>query len=479
MESFVLATMGGALGLGLATVGLDVLVALQPPNLPRLDELAMSGQVFAFAAGVAALSAVLFGMVPAIHTSRTDVHSLLKDGGRTGRSRGAVRFRQLLVGGEIAVSLMLLVGTGLMIRSFAALQRVDPGFQADGVLTFSLSLPRSDYRGGASFAFGNQLRERIRAFPGVTAAGAITQLPLTGPGPLWPYAYDDETLANGNLTAEARNVAPGYFEAMGMRLKGGRFFTDQDVVGTEPVVIIDEMLARRAWPDGDAVGQSFTLTGPGNPVAVRVVGVLQHPRLYELTSESREQLYVPQGQRGGARNSFFTVRTAGDPIALADAVRNAVWEIDANLPVDNLRPMTAYVDDAMAAPQFALVVMTLFGGLALVLAAVGIYGVISYSVGLRAHEFGIRMALGASPQGVVHGVVGGAARLVGVALIAGIAVSVVLSRTMAHMLYQVSTTDVVTYAGMSVILFGVALAASYLPARRTADTNPVDVLRVD
>ncbi len=390
MESFVLATMGGALGIGLATVGLDVLMALQPPNLPRLDELAMSGQVFAFAAGVAALSAVLFGMVPAIHTSRTDVHSLLKDGGRTGRSRGAVRFRQLLVGGEIAVSLMLLVGTGLMIRSFAALQRVDPGFQADGVLTFSLSLPRSDYRGGASFAFGNQLRERIRAFPGVTAAGAITQLPLTGPGPLWPYAYDDETLANGNLTAEARNVAPGYFEAMGMRLKGGRFFTDQDVVGTEPVVIIDEMLARRAWPDGDAVGQSFTLTGPGNPVAVRVVGVLQHPRLYELTSESREQLYVPQGQRGGARNSFFTVRTAGDPIALADAVRNAVWEIDANLPVDNLRPMTAYVDDAMAAPQFALVVMTLFGGLALVLAAVGIYGVISYSVSFTASLGGLR-----------------------------------------------------------------------------------------
>jgi ABC-type antimicrobial peptide transport system permease subunit len=209
------------------------------------------------------------------------------------------------------------------------------------------------------------------------------------------------------------------------------------------------------------------------------VGVLQHPRLYDLTSESREQVYVPQGQRGGVRNTVFTVRTDGDPAALADAVRNAVWEVDANLPVDKLRPMTAYVDDAMAAPQFALVVMTLFGGLALVLAAVGIYGVISYSVGLRAHEFGIRMALGASPKGVVHGVVAGAARLVAAALLAGIAVSMVLSRTMAHMLYQVSTTDVVTYAAMSAILFGVALAASYLPARRTAATNPVDVLRAD
>jgi predicted permease len=430
MESLVLAALGGALGLGLAAVGLDVLVALQPPNLPRLDELAMSGQIFAFAAGVAVLSAVVFGIVPAVHTSRTDVHALLKDGGRSGRSRGAVRFRQLLVGGEIAVSLVLLVGTGLMIRSFAALQRVDPGFQAAGVLTFRLSLPRNDYPTGRSaFEFGNQLRARITTLPGVTAAGAITQLPLTGPGPLWPYAYDDETLANANLTAEARNVAPGYFEAMGMRLMGGRFFTDQDVAGAEPVVIIDEMLARRAWPDGDAVGQSFTLTGPGNPVSVRVVGVLQHPRLYDLTSESREQVYVPQGQRGGVRNTVFTVRTDGDPAALADAVRNAVWEVDANLPVDNLRPMTAYVDDAMAAPQFALVVMTLFGGLALVLAAVGIYGVISYSVGLRAHEFGIRMALGASPKGVVHGVVAGAARLVGVALLPGIAVSVILSRT--------------------------------------------------
>ncbi len=479
-ESVVLAMLGGALGLGLTALGLDLLVALQPPNLPRLAELGINGPVFAFAAGVAVLSAMLFGIVPSIHSSRADLNAVLKEGGRTGRSRGAVRFRQLLVGGEIAVSLVLLVGTGLMIRSFAALQRVDPGFDTAGVLTFSLSLPRSDYPNGQSIgAFGDGLRERLGALPGVTAVGAIGQLPLTGPGPLWPYAYDDETLSDAKLTAEGRWVTPGYFEALGMRLLAGRFFTDQDRAGAERVVVVDEMLARRAWPDGNAVGQSLTLPGTGNATTVTVVGVLEHPRLYDLMSESREQLYLPREQRGGGRRSYFAVRTAGDPILMADAVRGAIWDLDDNLPIDELRPMTAYVDDSMAAPQFALVVMTLFGGLALVLAAVGIYGVISYSVGLRAHEFGIRMALGATPKGVVSGVVMGAARLVGVALAAGLAVSVVLSRSLSHMLYDVSTTDIATYAAMSLILFGVALVASYLPARRTAETNPVDALRAE
>ena len=479
-ESLILAALGGALGLGLTVVGLNVLIALQPPNLPRLDELGVSGAVFAFAAAVAFSSAVLFGIVPAVHSSRADVNSILKEGGRTGRSRGAVRFRQLLVGAEMAVSLVLLVGTGLMIRSFAALQRVDPGFDTAGVLTFGLSLPQSDYPNRQSaIDFGERLRARIATLPGVTAAGAIAQLPLTGPGPLWPYAYDDETLSDGTLSAEGRGVTPGYFEALGMRLVAGRFFTDQDRAGTEPVVIIDQMLARRAWPDGDAVGEALTLLFASNPVSLSVVGVIEHPRLYDLMSESREQVYVPRGQRGGSRVSYYTVRTAGDPMAMADAVRNAVWELDGNLPVDDLRPMAAYRDDALAAPQFALAVMTLFGGLALLLAAVGIYGVISYSVGLRAHEFGIRMALGASPTGVVHGVVAGAARLVAAALAAGIVVSLVLSHTLSHMLYEVSSTDVATYAAMSVILFGVALAASYVPARRTADTNPVEALRAE
>lgn len=478
-ESLVLGVLGAGLGLLITQIGLAALTALQPQNLPRLSELGLSGAVLGFAAAAAIINAVVFGLAPAFHAARAEVTDVLKEGGRSGRSAGATRLRNLLVVGEVAVSLVLLIGTGLMVRSFQALQQVRPGFESQHVMTFGLSLPRQTYPQGAEVRnFVNELHTRLEALPGVESVGAVSQLPLTGTGPLWPYAYDEETAEHFNLSADGRIVSPDYFAAMGTRLVAGRFFGEQDNTQSQPVTIVEEMLAQRAWPDEDPIGQQLQLAFGNNRFSATVVGVVEHTRVYDLTRDVREHMYQPHGQRS-TRNMSFVVRSSVDPLSLASSIRQAIWAIDADLPVNDLRPMQAYVADAMAESRLTLLVMTGFGMLALLLASIGIYGVISYGIDQRAREFGIRIALGASPQGLVRSVLADGARLVSISIAVGLVGSLALTRSVRGLLFGVSPTDPWTYAVVSAVLFGVAILACYLPARRASGTDPVMVLRAD
>jgi putative ABC transport system permease protein len=308
----------------------------------------------------------------------------------------------------------------------------------------------------------------------VQAVGGVSQLPLTGSTPLWPYAYDDETASHFNLSADGKNVTNGYFDAMGARILEGRAFTTQDQNQGDPVVIIEEVLARRAWPNESPIGKQMQVFTANR--FVTVVGVVEHMRNYDLREDLREQVYVPISQRS-SRNMSMVVRTGGDPMALASAVRNAVWAIDETLPVDNVRPLEAYTRDAMGQSQFTLMLMTVFGGLALVLATVGIYGVISYAVDQRSHEFGIRIALGARPEKLVRSVMAGGTRLVLASIGIGALASVVLARSLEGLLFEVSAFDPGTYAAVAVVLAAVALLACYVPARRTASSDPVATLK--
>lgn len=476
VESFVIAMLGAAVGLVLTSAGLQMLTVLQPPNLPRLSELGVSGPVWGFAAAAAAFTSIVFGLAPAYYASRANVTDLLKEGGRSGSTVGAMRVRNALLVGEVAFSLVLLVGTGLMLRSFVALEDVRPGFDADRALTFGVSLPRDAYQRGDVQTFYTELRMRLANIPGVEAAGAVSQLPFTGTIGLWPYAYDEETAADYTRSADYKVVTPGHFQAMGTRLLAGRFFDDGDTPQNAPVIIVDELLAERAWPDGNPIGQQL-MTGP-RQTPFTVVGVVEHMRVYDLKRDVREQLYLCFGQ-AGSRNLNFVVRTAGDPTSLAATVRDEVWALDDNLPVNDLRPLSAYVTDDMAETRFTLMLMTAFGGLALLLAAVGVYGVISFGVNQRSYEFGIRLALGANPGGLVRSIMLGGVRLVAISVGVGTCASLLLARSMEGLLFEVNATDPVTYAGVAAVMAAVALLACYVPARRTAGADPVTTLRSD
>ncbi len=476
VESLLIAMLGAAIGLAFTWAGLQLLTVLQPPNLPRLSELGVSGPVWGFAAAAAAFTSIIFGLAPAYYASRANVTDLLKEGGRSGSTVGAMRLRNALLIGEVAFSLVLLVGTGLMLRSFVALQDVRPGFDADRALTFGVSLPRDAYQRGDVQTFYTELRRRLANLPGVEAVGAVSQLPFTGTIGLWPYAYDDETAANYTLSADMKVVTPGHFEAMGTRLLAGRYFNDGDTPQSVPVLIVDELLAERAWPDQDPIGKQLMIGPQQTPLTV--AGVVEHMRVYDLKRDVREQLYLCSGQ-AGSRNLSFVVRTSGDPASLAAAVRDEVWALDDNLPVNDLRPLSAYVADDMAETRFTLMLMTAFGGLALLLAAIGVYGVISFGVNQRSYEFGIRLALGANPGGLVRSIMLGGVRLVAVGVFVGTCAALLLARSMESLLFEVNAADPVTYTAVAAVLASVALLACYVPARRTAGADPVATLRSD
>jgi putative ABC transport system permease protein len=478
-ESLVIASLGAVLGLLLTWAGLEALRALQPPNLPRLMELGISLPVWTFAAAAAFVTALIFGLAPAYNASRADVVEMLKGGSRAGQSVAATRMQSALVVAEVAFSLMLLVGTGLMLRSYRALTDVQPGFEPGGALTFRVSLPRSEYPGrGEVLQFFAELQTSLSGLPDVEAVGGVSQLPLTGSIPLWPYAYDDETLTNFNLSADGKMVTPDYFRAMGSELIAGRTFYDRGSEETGPVVIVDEMLARRAWPDENPVGRELKIGFGENITAFTVVGVVEHIRAYDLRQDTREQIYLAHNQ-APTRNMSLVVRTSGDPMMLAGAVRADVWAIDKNLPVDHLRPLQAYVSDNMADASFTLMLMSVFGALALLLASVGVYGVISYGVDQRSREFGIRMALGASAANVQRQVVGRSLTLAAIGVVIGLFCAYWLTRLVASLLYEVEATDPLTYTAVIMLLAGVAVLAGYLPARRVARIDAVAALQSD
>jgi putative ABC transport system permease protein len=388
----------------------------------------------------------------------------------------------MLVVVEVALSLVLLIGAGLLVRSFSSLQQVRPGFDPENALTFQLDLPRTGYRTlDARVSFFRELEGRLRALPGVTAVGGISQLPLTGSGPLAPYAYNEETSRNWeSVTADGRGVTPGFFAAMGTRLVSGRDFTNDDVRGRAPIVIIDESLAKRAFAGiANPVGHRLQVgpVGEENNFAT-VVGIVEHIRMHDLGAERLPHIYRPyyESPFGGLG---IVVRSTLDPAVLASSVRRVVAELDKELPVNDLLPMSHYVSRGLESARFTLILMQVVGAMALFLSAIGIYGVISYAVGQRTKEFGVRMALGQTPAGLRLAVVIQGFRLIMLSIAVGLVAASLTTRLLGGMLYDVSPRDPLTFALVALFLMGVALVACYVPARRASRVDPLMALRAE
>jgi len=481
-ESVILALIGGILGVGITMWGLALLPLLSPASLPRLDSVAVDGTVLGFAGAAVFVTAILFGLYPAIRASRAHLFDSLRVGGKTTATRGQLRLRNLLIVGEVALSLVLLIGTGLMLRSFMALQDVRPGFESDDVMTFSLTLPRSEYANARERSvFFQEIRTALIGLPGVEQVGITSQLPLTGTGPLLPFAYDEETATNWeSATADIRGVSPEYFDAVGTRLLSGRQFGYSDGgPNGSAVIIIDETLAELAWPGEDAAGKQLQIqpTGNDNPYA-EVIGVVEHVRMHDLTRDVRPQFYFPMTQFAPFEASI-AVRSSVQPSSLSNMIIDQIEALDPDLPINDVVPLETYVRDGRAQSLFSLYILGVFSILALVLTSVGIYGVIAYSVSQRTKEIGIRMALGEGPGRIQNLVVARGLRLILASVAVGLISAVALSRVLSNLLFGISATDPLTFAALSVVLILVALAASWVPALKATRIDPLDALRIE
>ena len=477
-ESLVLAAAGGLLGLVLAEVGLTVLRAMDPGNLPRMSDVRIDAAVLAFTLAVSGLTAIAFGIVPAFRAARQDLNRTLRASTSLSPTALQLRLRNALVMGEIALALVLLVGAGLMMRSFVRLQQVQPGFEHERVLTFRTAMPRAGRpTPEARRAFVEEMKSRLEAISGVTSVGFTSQLPLTGSGALQPYAYDEATARNWeSATSDRRTVSPDYFRAMGTRVLAGRVFDAHD--RDARTIVIDETLAARAWPGQPAVGKRLQVnpTGSDGNLYAEVIGVVEHMRILDLTTAVRPQIWTPFGP---GLTFYAVVRTDRDPSALASAVRSVMAELDPEVAVDRVLPMSGYVADGLGQARLSLALMTAFGVAALVLAVVGVYGVISYSVGQRTREIGIRMALGARPGRVRNAILVQGLRLIVPSLCAGAAAAWGLSYFIRGLLFETDAADPLTFGGMVALLLVVGLAGCYLPARRATAVSPLVALRTD
>lgn len=475
-ESLMLSMLGGTVGLLLALWGVDLLAAVTPGDIPRVDEIGIDGRVLAFTIAVSLFTGLLFGLVPALQASKPDLNESLKEGSKTS-STGARRnqVRSLLVVSEIALSLVLLIGTGLMIKSFMQLQRVEPGFDPANVLTMQLSLPPATYREDHQYvAFYQQLFEQIKATAGVKSAGAISELPLTRQRNDAPFTIEGQPpLPTGKQpVADVRTITPDYFSAMGIPLLRGRHFTDADTQQSAKVIIINDTLAQEFFGDEDPIGKRITI----DPTTYQIIGIARGVRHRGLRGQPFREIYFSYYQDPRTAMNLV-VRTTGDPLSLASVVQNHVKAIDKDQPVSNITTMEQLVASSIAQPRFHMSLLGIFAAVALVLAVVGIYGVMNYSVTQRTHEIGIRLALGAGARDIFRLVVGQAAlmTLLGVAL--GLAASFALTRLISAMLFGVSPTDPFVFAALSAVLAGVALGASFIPARRAIRVDPVVALR--
>jgi putative ABC transport system permease protein len=437
-----------------------------------------------FTVAVSLITGVIFGLVPALQASKTDLHESLKESGRSAMGgRHRQRARSVLVVSEVALSLVLLVGAGLLAKSFLRLQNVKPGFDPDHLLTVDLALPQTKYKDDAQMArFFEQVVERLRAVPGVEAAAAVSHLPLSGHEELDGFSIEGhpEPIEVAQIqTADFRVITPDYFRALKIPLLKGRLFTDQDRANTTYSVIIDESFARRFFPGEDPVGKRLTEQGSRNPHGpATIIGVVGGVKHTDLKTEPRPTMYLAAPQ-SPYQNMTLLVRSADDPASLTDAVRREVWAVDKDQPLAEITTMDRLFAKAVAPQRFNMLLVGLFAALALTLASIGIYGVIGYSVTQRAQEMGVRLALGASSRDILALVIGQAMRtsLLGVGL--GLVAAIGLTRVMSSLLFEVSATDPFVFAGLAALLTGVALIASYIPARRATKVDPLVALHYE
>ncbi|HSF18338.1 MAG TPA: ABC transporter permease [Vicinamibacteria bacterium] len=486
-ESGVLAVAGGLLGLLLGWAGIRTLLALQPDGLPLLEKVGIDGNVLLFTVVASLLAAATFGAIPALRAGSPNLANALKDrGSDSGGVRGN-KARTALVVTEVALSLVLLIGSGLMLRSFTNLKRVDPGFDPNGVLTLSVPIPFFKYRDPEMrVGFFDRLHERLAALPGVESVGGGSPIPLGGGDQYWvqPYGRDNATEEEWNANrADYRGVLPGYIESMGMRLLSGRTLEKSDnQPGALDVVVIDEKLVANLWPNEDPIGKAMQVVRFDfesmqlKRVPVQVVGVVEHVRSESLTADGRGALYYPYRVFPWWPMTV-TVKARSNPLGLSGAIRSEVSALDADVPVARVRLMRDYVDDAMAQTRFTLSLITVFAALALILAAIGLYGVISYSLRQRVQEFGVRMAFGAGERSIVGLVVSHGMVLAVAGIGLGLIAAFVLTRTVSSLFFGVTPMDPLTFGGIPVLLAGVTSVASYIPARRATKIDPIEALR--
>lgn len=479
-ESVVIALIGGAFGLLLSIAGMRALLALGPGSLPRLQTIGLDLPTLAVTFGLSIVTGLLFGLAPVLQTRKWNWFESLKESTRgSSAGRGRVNARRLLVISEVALALMLLVGGGLMVRSFAHLRAVDPGFNPDHLLTMTISLAGSAQNTATKrVAFFNELLQRVDSVPGVQSASAINHLPLGGD--VWTVSYLVEgrpAPAPGEKQAAVyRVIQPDYFRTMGATLLKGRDFTAHDNDTSPQVVIVNESFAKRHWPNEDPLGKRIRVS-QDDYVPREIVGVVKPLKQDQWTAEPNLEMYLPHLQEPTPRALSLVVRSSGDPLALVGAVENQVWSIDKNLAVAEIRTMQEVIAGSIEQHRFNLFLLGLFAFVALVLALVGIYGVMSESVNARTHEIGIRMALGARAADVLRMVVGQGMTLAVIGIVIGLFGAFWLTRFMTTLLYEVSPTDSVTFLLIPLVVALVVLCACLIPARRATKVDPLVALR--
>jgi putative ABC transport system permease protein len=481
-ESLLLSVVSGVAGLALSVWLISLLIAISPPNSPRFDEIAINWQVFAFAFGMTILAGVLFGLVPALQTSRIDLNETLKESGRSGAPGGSRnRVGSLLIVSEVALSFVLLAGAGLLIKSFMHLRQINPGFNSENVLAMRLTLPPGKYKQGESrVQIYKQLVEQVKTVPGVQNAGVVLSLPMGG---------DTFNLGRGVLlegrpaTPEAATsaahltVSPEYFRTLNIPLKEGRTFTDQDNAESVKVVIVNETMARRLWPGESPIGRRFSLWRD-EKFSREVVGVVGDTKM-SLDKEAGQQMYIPYAQDANWGSLSLVVRTSGEPTAAAASVREAIRSIDKGVATYNLKTLNDVISTSAAPRRLPMLLLTAFAAVAMLLAMLGIYGITSYYVTQRTHEIGVRMALGAQIADVLKLVLRRAMLLAVIGVVLGLAGAALITRYLTSLLFGVQPFDVMTFAGVALVLIAVALIAAVIPARRATKVDPLHALRYE
>ena len=487
-ENLALGVLGILAGLAVAEIGLKALLFAAPQDLATGVTFPLDGYVLAFTAIIGIVAVLIFGGVPAWHMSRVHPYDALRESGRSATgSRGRQKFRSLLVAGELALGLVLLAGTGLLLKSLSRIGDVNPGFQPRSVMTAALSLPRAQYNTPEKqFAFFRNVLDRLSHAQGITAAGAGDVVPFSGENGSASFAIEGRPAPPGDPGphGDVRVVSPGYFTALGIPLRQGRVFTDDDRKGSRAVAVIDENLAREYWPNQNPIGQRIR----SGPEWATIVGIVGHIRFNQLVGEESSGAEAQSGSKGvyyfsmyqsETSDGFLIAKSSGGAASADAAIRQAVRDVDANQPISDAKNMDTRIGESLGPQRFAANLLAVFAALAILLAAVGLYGLISYSVTQRTNEFGIRMALGARPVDVLNLVLKQGAKLALVGAAAGIIVGIALMFAMRSVLYGVSAADPVSFASAAILLLFVALLACYIPAHRATRVDPMVALRYE
>ena len=484
-ESVLLALLGGALGIVVASFGAGLLARFSAAGIPRLMETRIDGSVLLFTLLVALTTAAIFGLAPLVHTGSGELGEVLKAGTRGAAGVVRKRLRNALVVGQMSMAMVLVIGAGLMLKSLWSLQRVDVGFNPSNVLTAQVSLPETRYQSPESVvSFYERLLSNVRTLPGVEHAGFVRSLPLASPIGDWGLDIEGYVETPGREAKGDWQIATsGYFEAMGERIIRGRWFTDQDRTESPQVAVINDTMARTYWPGDDPIGKRITM-GSSNPNRpwVTVIGIVEDVKHNELTGIIKEKFYRPHSQfhlstGNPIRGMTLVMRSAGDPTSLIAAIRRETAAVDPSVPVSNVRTMSEVLAAVTAGPRLTGWLMGIFAGLALTLAAIGLYGVLAYLVSRRTREVGIHMALGATVAQVRTMIIGQGLRLAAAGIVIGTLVAVGVTRLMSSLLYSVTATDPATFVAVPVVLAAVSVLASYMPARRATKVNPMVALR--